>query len=80
MKVGALKASSAEYYVSQVFPELWEHMKPNLVDNFTIGLHKLQTLIPRSPTNGSFGVSSFRQCGPHVALPLAVSTLGEGPE
>ncbi|XP_064118595.1 glutamate receptor ionotropic, NMDA 3A-like [Macrobrachium nipponense] len=43
LRVGAVRASSVEYYVSRKDPELWAHMKPNLVDNFTHGLHKLHS-------------------------------------
>ncbi|XP_045593274.2 uncharacterized protein [Procambarus clarkii] len=42
-RVGAVRASSAEYYVSKLDPELWAHMRPNLVENFTQGLHNLHT-------------------------------------
>ncbi|XP_069947292.1 uncharacterized protein [Cherax quadricarinatus] len=42
-RVGAVRASSAEYYVSKLDPELWAHMRPSLVDNFTQGLQNLHT-------------------------------------
>ncbi|XP_076037431.1 glutamate receptor ionotropic, NMDA 3B-like [Oratosquilla oratoria] len=41
LRVGAVRSSAAEHYLGAKRQELWAHMRPHLVDNFTHGLYNL---------------------------------------
>ena len=41
LKVGAIRDSSAEFYVLEKDPQMWAHVRKNLVQNYTTALRHL---------------------------------------